>query len=62
MLAKAKLNTIEFLISKALIESYNNHDQFVSVSNVLREYNDIKVAIESPDNRQMRFGILELRN
>ena len=62
MLAKAKLNTIEFLISKALIDSYNNHDQFVSVSNVLREYNDIKVAIESPDNRQMRFGILELRN
>ena len=62
MLAKAKLNRIEFLISKALIDSYNNHDQFVSVSNVLREYNDIKVAIESPDNRQMRFGILELRN
>ena len=62
MLAKAKLNTIEFLISKALIDSYNNHDQFLSVSNVLREYNDIKVAIESPDNRQMRFGILELRN
>ena len=62
MLAKAKLNTIEFLISKALIDSYDNHDQFVSVSNVLREYNDIKVAIESPDNRQMRFGILELRH
>ena len=36
-LAKAKLNTIEVFISKALIDSYINHDEFVSVNNVLRE-------------------------
>ena len=35
-------NTIEVLISKALIDSYISHDEFVSVNNVLREYNEIK--------------------
>ena len=28
MLAKSKLNSVEFLISKALIDSYINHDEF----------------------------------
>ena len=36
------LNTIEVLISKALIDSYISHDEFLSVNNVLREYNGIK--------------------
>ena len=42
MLAKPKLNTIKFLKSKAVIDSYINHDEFVLVNNVLREYNDMK--------------------
>ena len=37
LLAKTKLNTIKVLISKALINSYINHDEFVSVNNMLRE-------------------------
>ena len=37
-LGKDKLNITEVLISKALIESYINHDEFVSVNNILREY------------------------
>ena len=41
-LGKDKLNTIEILISKALIDSYISHDEFVSVNNVLREYNEVK--------------------
>ena len=36
LLGKDKLNTIEVLISKTLIDSYYNHDEFVSVNNVLR--------------------------
>ena len=32
-----KLNTIEVFISKVLINSYVNHNEFVSVNNVLRE-------------------------
>ena len=42
LLRKGKLNTIEVLISKSLIESYIIHDEFVSVNNVLREYNEMK--------------------
>ena len=45
LLGKDKLNTIEVLISKALIDSHIIHDEFVSVNNVLREYNEIKSCI-----------------
>ena len=37
-LGRDKLNTIEVLISKALIDSYIIHNELVSVNNVLREY------------------------
>ena len=36
LLRKYKLNIIEVLISKALVDSYISHDKFVSVNNVLR--------------------------
>ena len=42
MLGKVKLNTIEVLISKALVNSYISHDQFVPVNNVLREDKEMK--------------------
>ena len=38
LLGKDKLNKIEVLISKALIDSYISHDEFVSVNSVLRAY------------------------
>ena len=41
-LGKPTLDTIEFLISTALIDSYISYDEFVSVNNVLREYNEMK--------------------
>ena len=34
LLGKDKLNTIEVLISKVLIDSYISHDEFVSMNNV----------------------------
>ena len=46
---KDKLNTIEVLISKSLIDSYISHDDFVSVNNVLREYNEMKNEIKNPE-------------
>ena len=46
MLGKAKIDTIKVLICKALIDSYINHDKFVSVNNVLREYNEMKEEIK----------------
>ena len=46
-LAKSKLNAIEVLISKAFIDSYNDHDESIWVSNVLREYNKMKNKIKN---------------
>ena len=46
-LGKDKLNTNEVQISKALIDSYISHDEFISVNNVLREYNEIKEQIKN---------------
>ena len=42
LLGKDKLNNTEFLISKALIDSYISHDEFVSLNTVLKKYNEIK--------------------
>ena len=49
LLWKSKLNIIEVIV-KALINSYISHDGFVSVSNVLREYNEIKEEKKNPEN------------
>ena len=49
LLGKDKLNTIEVLISKSLADSYVSHDEFVSVNNVLREYNEIKEERKNPE-------------
>ena len=38
LLAKVKLDIIEVLISKALIDSDINHDEFLLVNSVLIEY------------------------
>ena len=43
LLAKKYVNTIEALISKALIDSNINHDEFFSVNNVLRAYYKMKI-------------------
>ena len=42
LLARTKLNTVENLISKALIDSSMSHDEFVSVNNMLKEYDNMK--------------------
>ena len=41
-LGKDKSNTIKVLISKALIFSDINHDEFASVNNRLRKHNAMK--------------------
>ena len=50
LLEKDKLNTIEVLICKALIDSYISHDKFVLVNNVLREYYKINEEIRNPES------------
>ena len=49
LLGKTKLDTNEVLISKSLIDSYIIRDKFISVNNVLREYNEMKEEIRNPE-------------
>ena len=46
LLAKSKLNSIEVLISKALIDSVIGHEEFVLINNVQKDYNDMKKKIQ----------------
>ena len=50
LLAKIWLNAMEGFIANALIDLDISHDIFVSMNNVLREYNDIKEAIKNSKN------------
>ena len=45
--AKTKLNSIEVLISKALIDLNISHYEFILVNNVLKEYDDMKKEIKN---------------
>ena len=47
LLVKSKLNSIEFLISKTLIDSNINRNEFVLISNVLKKYDNIKEEIKN---------------
>ena len=42
LLSKSKANSIEVLLSKALIDSVISHEEFVLMNNVLKEYNEMK--------------------
>ena len=46
LLAKSKLNSIEVLISKGLIDSIIIHDEFALINNVLKEYNEMEEEIK----------------
>ena len=47
LLTKFNLNSIEFLISKALIDLNISHDKFVLINNLLKEYDDMKEEIKN---------------
>ena len=50
-LAKATLNTIEVLTSKALIDSIINHDEFVSLNNMLMKCDYMKKEIKNSSSK-----------
>ena len=45
--AKSKLNKIEVLISKALVDSNTSHDEFVLMNNALKDYDEMKKEIKN---------------
>ena len=42
MLVKFKVNSIQVVISKALIDLKISHDEFILINNMLKEYDNIK--------------------
>ena len=42
LLPKSKLNSMEILNSKGLIDSNITHDKFIFLNNVLKEYDKLK--------------------
>ena len=50
-LAKSTLNSVEVLISKALIGSNVIHDEFVLINNVPKEFDDIKEEIKISNDK-----------
>ena len=60
LLGKNKLNTAKIIISKALTDSYISHKEFVSINNVLKEYNDIKKGIKNSCNIKWIFITLNV--
>ena len=51
LLAKSKLNIIEVLISKALIDWNISHDEFILINNVLKQFYDIKEEIKNSNDK-----------
>ena len=51
LLAKSKLNSIEVLISKNLIDSNIRHEKFVLIDNVLKEFYDMKEKIKNSNKK-----------
>ena len=46
LLGKSKINRIEVLISKALLDSTISHNEFVLINNLLKEYKEMKEEIK----------------
>ena len=46
IVSKSKLNSMEVLINKALIDSNISHDEFVLMNNALKEYDKLKEEIK----------------
>ena len=51
MLATTKLNSMEVLNSKALIDLDISHDEFVLISHVLKKYCKMKEEIKNSNNK-----------
>ena len=57
MLAKSKLNTIETLISQALIDMDISHEKFVTILNEKDKYERMKDNLRSENEKQMSNDI-----
>ena len=63
MLAKSKLNSIETLISEALIDMDINHEEFVTILNEKNKYEKMKDNLRSENEKYkiMRLSSVKLK-
>ena len=59
-LAKSKLNSIEVLISKDLIDSNISHNELVLINNVMTEFYDMKEKINNSNDKYIKQYIITL--
>ena len=52
MLAKSKLNSIETLVSQALIDIEISHEEFVAILKVKDKYKNMKENVRSENEKQ----------
>ena len=50
-LAKSKLNSVEVVISKALIDSNINHDKFVLINYMLKTFREVKEEMNNSNDK-----------
>ena len=55
LLTKSKLNSIEFLIGKTLIDSIVSHNERVLINNVLNKYDKMKEGVKNLNTWTRRF-------
>ena len=51
LLEKSKLNSVEVVVSKALIDSNISDDEFILINNVPKEFDDTKVEIKNSNDK-----------
>ena len=51
LLIKSKLNSVEVLISNALVDSNISYDEFFLINNVLKKFYDLKGEIKNSNNK-----------
>ena len=54
-LAKSKINSIKFLISKSLINSNISHEEFVLIKNLPKEFGDVKEEIKNSNSKSLNY-------
>ena len=60
MLSQAKLYTIEVLESKILIDLNISLDEFMSMNNVLKEYDNMKEKRKNSNNMKIIFIVVNV--
>ena len=58
LLAKSKLNSVEILIFKALIDSNSSYDEFVLINNVLKKFDDMKKEINNSSDKECYLTLM----